>query len=49
MTRRDFMCAAAREGRVLIVVLAMAAAYVAGSAQTDCWGLIMPPKVEAGK
>lgn len=40
---------AAREGRALIIILAMLAAYIAGSAQTDCWGLLMPPAAEGAE
>ena len=39
----------AREGRALVILLALLAAYVAGSAQTDCWGLIMAPSLEGAK
>lgn len=34
---RNLTKSAAREGKVLLIVLAMVVAYMAGSADTNCW------------
>lgn len=46
---RDLQKSAAREARVAAVVILMAISYLAGSANTDCWGLIMAPHAEGAK